>query len=107
MRHEAVAIRFLARVIEHQRRDEMELQIRRFQIGTAFQERAGFQTLPGREPCAEQQILQAGLRRIERIGLAVKRDRLAGFILDRTIQMVLQIAADAFQMLPPPECRSA
>ena len=62
MRHEAVPVGLLARVIVHQRRDEMELQVGRLEIGTALEERARFQPLSRRQPVAEQHVLQAGLR---------------------------------------------
>src|SRR5436190_629885 len=98
MGHEAVPIRLFARVIEHQRRNKMKLEIRRLKIGPAFQERAGLQSLARGQTVSEQQILQSRAQGIERLGLAVKRNWLAAFVLHRAVQMVLQISADASQI---------
>src|ERR1051326_971621 len=98
MGHEAVPIRLLARVIEHQRGNEMKLKIRRLKIGPAFQEGSGFKPLARGQTVSEQQILQSRAHGIERLGLAVKRDWLAAFVLHRAVQVVLQIFADTSQL---------
>ena len=91
-------VRLLARMVEHECRNEVKLKIGRVEIRATLQERAGFKALARRRPVAEQQVLQSSAHRIERFGLAVKRNRLRALVLHRAVQMVLQISADAFQV---------
>ena len=58
MRHEAVAVGLLARVVGHEGGDEMELQVGIFEIRPALEEGAGFQALAGGDARLEKQVLR-------------------------------------------------
>jgi len=82
MRHESVAVRFLAGMVEHERDNEVELEIGRFDLRPAFHKATRLQALTCRQSFPKQQILEAGPHRVQRIVLAEKRDGLSTLILD-------------------------
>ena len=98
VRHEAVTIGFDAAVVDHQRRDEMQLQVGHFKARTRFQEAAGLETLLTAGARLEERVLHAGLQLLQRLGEYVERDGLGAFVLHRDVEMILQILADARQV---------
>ena len=77
----------------------MVLQIRIVHTGAVSDEAAGLEMVGGTQPVTAQQPAHADPRLGQRAHGRIERDRLATLYLEIKFQMVLQVFADASQLL--------
>ena len=96
---EAVAVMGVAAVVADRHRQEVELDVRPFELVAAADEAAGLELVAGTDAAAEEQPLGANRRLVPPLERRVQRYRLQALELQVHLQMVLQVLADAGQLL--------
>ena len=97
--HEAVALQRLLAVVAHGGGQEVELDVGPLQRGVRADEAAGLEVVGHAEPAPEQHPFEADPELAQRVHPAVQRDRLLAGVLDVDLGMVLQVLADARQVV--------
>ncbi len=96
---EAVAVMGVAAVVADRHRQEVELDVRPFELVAAADEAAGLELVAGTDAAAEEQPLGADRRLVPPLERRVQRHRLQTLELQVHLQVVLQVLAYAGQLL--------
>ena len=89
----------VAAVVADRHRQEVELDVRPFELVAAADEAAGLELVAGTDAAAEEQPLGADRRLVPPLERRVQRHRLQALELQVHLQVVLQVLAYAGQLL--------
>ena len=99
MRLEGMTIGPYPAMIDHQRWQEMILDVRVCDLFVGADKGASLEMSGSTEPAPEQQPLDPHTRHGDGIEGAVERNRLSGFILNLHFDVILQVLPDARQIV--------
>ncbi|MNS75696.1 hypothetical protein D3C72_1092230 [compost metagenome] len=99
MHLEAVRLDRVGAVVIDRHRQEVILQVGPVEFGIAADETAGFELVAGADAGAQEQPFGADRRLVVQLQCRGQRDRLLALVLQVHFQMILQVGADAGQVV--------